>query len=78
MGGERVGGHRPIVWGGESNDKKINNLKYIVALDGHWLIILHTTNNQKQTLAIGENREDVRLGGRRRGSANATFGGIKI
>jgi hypothetical protein len=33
-GGERMGGHRPIVWGGEWNNKKINHKKYIVAFGG--------------------------------------------
>jgi hypothetical protein len=49
QGGGVMGGHRPIVWGGESNDKKVDNVKYIMALDGCWVIILHTTTNQKQT-----------------------------
>jgi hypothetical protein len=49
-----VGGHRPIVWGGKSNGKKINDRKYIVAFGGHWLIILNTTINQKQTPTMGE------------------------
>ncbi len=56
-GGESMGGHRPIVWGGKSDDKNNNNIKYIMALGGHWLIILHTTINQKQTPAMGESME---------------------
>ncbi len=36
---------------------KNNNMKYIVAYGGHWLIILHTTINQKQTPAMGESME---------------------
>ncbi len=52
-------GHHPIVWGGESDDKKINNIKYIVALGGRWLIILHTTTNQKWAGA-GEERVEKR------------------
>ncbi len=44
-GGGRGGRPRPIVWGGEWNDKKINNMKCIVAFGGRWLIILHTTTN---------------------------------
>jgi hypothetical protein len=52
-----VGGHHPIIWGSKSNNKKINNIKYIVALEGRWLIILHTTTNQKQMLAMGESME---------------------
>ncbi len=46
-GGGRGGRPRPIVWGGEWNDKKINNIKCIVAFGGRWSIILHTTTNQK-------------------------------
>jgi hypothetical protein len=52
-----VGEHRPIIWGGKSDAKKINNIKYIVAFGGCWLIILHTTINQKQTPATGESME---------------------
>jgi hypothetical protein len=47
LGGERVRRHHPIFWCGESGDKKINNIKYIVAFGGHWLIILHTTTYLK-------------------------------
>jgi hypothetical protein len=57
-GGGRMRGHRPIV-GGESDDKKINNIKYIVAFGGRWSIILHTTTNQKWTGA-GEERVEKR------------------
>ncbi len=39
------------------NNKNINNIKYIVALDGYWLIILHTTTNQKQMPATEESME---------------------
>jgi hypothetical protein len=49
-----MGGHHPIVWGGKSNDKEVNNIKYIVALDCRWVIILHTTINQKQMRTMGE------------------------
>jgi hypothetical protein len=39
--------------------QKNNNIKYIVAFGGHWLIILHTTNNQKWAGA-GEERVEKR------------------
>ncbi len=58
-GGGRVRGHRPIVWGGKSDNKKINNIKYIVAFGGRWLIILHTTTYQKW-VGIKEERVDKR------------------
>jgi hypothetical protein len=76
-----VGGHRPIVWSGKSDDKNNNIIKYIVAFGGRLSIILHTTINQKQTPATcngGEYGEDVRPVGRYGQSAIATFGGIKI
>jgi hypothetical protein len=44
-----VGGHRPIVWGGKSNNKKINNVKYIMDFGSHILTSYHTTTNQKHT-----------------------------
>ncbi len=47
LGGEHVKGHRPIVWGGELDNNKNKNIKYIVAFGGCWSIILHTTTNQK-------------------------------
>jgi hypothetical protein len=55
-GGEarRVGGvgkRRPIVWGGEWNDTKIKNIKYIVALIGPQSANQYTTINQKQAAA---------------------------
>jgi hypothetical protein len=37
--------------------KKNCNIKYIVAFGGHWLIILHTTINQKQMPVTGESME---------------------
>jgi hypothetical protein len=48
---------RSIVWGGEWNDKKINNIKCIVAFGGCWSIILHTTINQKWAGAVEERME---------------------
>ncbi len=57
MGGGRGGRPRPIVWGGEWNDEKINNIKCIVAFGGHWSIILHTTTNQKWAGAVEERVE---------------------
>jgi hypothetical protein len=51
--------HHPIDWGGKLDDKKINNMKYIVAFSGCWLIILHTTTNQKQA-GTGEERVEKR------------------
>jgi hypothetical protein len=52
-------GHRPIVCGGKLDNKNINNIKYIVAFGGPWLIILHTTTNQKWAGA-GEERVEKR------------------
>ena len=49
MGG--VGKRRPIVWGGEWNDTKIKNIKYIVALIGPQSANQYTTTNQKQAAA---------------------------
>jgi hypothetical protein len=59
VGGERVRGHHPIVLGGELDDKKIKNPKYIVAFGGHWSIMLHTTTNQKW-VGTGEERVEIR------------------
>jgi hypothetical protein len=62
-GGERGRVHRPIVWGGEWNDEKINNKKYVVALDGRQSAKKHTTINQKQSAATEgttEGRRDER------------------
>ena len=52
-----MGGHRPIVWGGKLDVRNINNIKYIVAFGGCWLIILHTTTNQKWAGAVEERVE---------------------
>ena len=49
---ERVGGHRPIVWGIELSDEKETNIKYIAALNGRHLMILNATTNQKQVVAM--------------------------
>ncbi len=46
-GGDRVGGHHPIVWGGEQSDNKINKIKYTMASDGRRSKTFHTTTNQK-------------------------------
>ncbi len=51
-GGRHGGGHHPIVWGREWNDKKEKYIKYIVTLDGRQSNILHTTTNQKQATAM--------------------------
>jgi hypothetical protein len=51
--------HHPTGWCGESDDKNNNNIKYIVAFGGRWLIILHTTTNQKWAGA-GEERVEKR------------------
>ena len=42
-----MGGHRPIVWGGELIDEKIYNIKYTAALNGRRSMILNATTNQK-------------------------------
>jgi hypothetical protein len=57
-------------------DKKTYNIKYIVALDGRWLINLQPTKNRCPQR--GEYGEDVQPGSWCGGSATATFGGIKI
>ncbi len=51
MGVGARGGHCPIVLGEECNNKKENNIKYIVGLDGRQLTTTHTTTNQKQVAA---------------------------
>ncbi len=56
-GGGRGGRPRPIIWGGEWNDEKINNIKCIVAFGGRWLINFHTTINQKWAGAVEERVE---------------------
>jgi hypothetical protein len=56
-GGGREGRPHPIVWGGKWNDRKIDNIKCIVAFGGHWLIILHTTTNQKWAGTVEERVE---------------------
>ncbi len=50
-----------IVWGGKSNDKKIKNIKYIVAFCGHKSTPYHTTTNQEHMSAAGV-RVEKRLG----------------
>ena len=64
--------------GGEMSDKKINKIKFIVALDGRQLMNLYTTTNQKQaalTEGTTEGRRDEREA---RGSAiSLFFGGAK-
>ena len=62
-GGEHGRVHRPIVWGGEWNDEKIYNKKYVVAFGGLKTINLHTTTNKKQSAATEgttEGRRDER------------------
>jgi hypothetical protein len=65
LGGERVGGHRQIIWGGKSKDPLVDHF---------------THNNQPKTDTHNgeEYGEDVRLGSRRGQNAIATFGDIKI
>lgn len=46
-----MGGHRPIVWGGELIDKKIQNIKYTAALNGRRSMMVNTTTNQKLAAA---------------------------
>jgi hypothetical protein len=58
-GGERVGGNRPIVQGGECNDKKEKNIKFIVALDAHQLTTKYTTTNQKQEATMKGSTEGM-------------------
>jgi hypothetical protein len=56
-GGGREGRPRPIVWSGKWNNKKVNNIKCIVAFGGRWSIILHTTTNQKWAGVVEERVE---------------------
>ncbi len=58
-GGERLRGHHPIVWGGKSDNNKINNTKYIMAFGGRWSIVLHITTYQKW-VGVGEERVEKR------------------
>jgi hypothetical protein len=55
------------------DDKKINNIKYIVAFGSRWLIILHTTTNQKWA-GMGDKRVEKRdkCGGVAKGCQCAT------
>ena len=46
-----MGGHRPIVWGGELIDEKIYNIKYTAALNGRRSMIINATTNQKLATA---------------------------
>ena len=43
-----MGGHRPIVWGGELIDE---NIKYTAALNGRRSMIINATTNQKLAAA---------------------------
>ena len=64
-GGSTGGVRRPIVWGGEWNDEKIKNEKYVVAFGGLQAMIFNTTTNQKQASATEgtmEGRRDEREG----------------
>jgi hypothetical protein len=54
-----VGGHRPIVWGGELSDKKIYIIKYTAALNGRQSANQHTTTNQKQAAAAEGSMEGI-------------------
>jgi hypothetical protein len=69
--GEHGGLHRPIIWGGEWNDKKINNIKYIMAFfDG----LRSKINTQQPT----QNRLSRWRGLLREGATSATRGGSTI
>ena len=54
---EHVGGRYHFDMGSNSKDKKKPKILYTVALDGRWLINLHTTTNQKQVPIMEESRE---------------------
>ncbi len=54
---ERVGGRYRFDMSSNSKDKKKPKILYTVALDGRWLINLHTTTNQKQAPIMEESRE---------------------
>jgi hypothetical protein len=68
---ERVGGRYCFDMGSNLKDKKKPNILYTVALDGRWLINLHTTTNQKQAPIMEESRE------RRQNYRGAWGGGCK-
>jgi hypothetical protein len=58
-GGERVGGHHPIVWGGKWNHKK----KLYKIHRGFWrppIDDTHTTTNQKQAYAMDGGMDERR------------------
>ncbi len=52
-----MGGHRPLVWDVELNDKKETNIKYTAALHGCRSMILNATTNQKQAAATERSME---------------------
>ncbi len=57
-----------LIWAAIRRTKKPKIL-YTVALDGHWLINLHTTTNQKQVPIMEESRE-------RRQNYRGAWGGV--
>ncbi len=54
-----MGGHRPIVWGGESSNEKIYIIKYTAALNGCRLMIISATTNQKLAAAMEGRMEGI-------------------
>ncbi len=54
-----MGGHRPIVWGGELSNNKKYIIKYTAALNGCQLANQHTTTNQKQAAATEGSMEGM-------------------
>jgi hypothetical protein len=47
-----MGGHCPIVWGGELSDKKEKYIKYTTALNDCQSMILNATTNKKLAAAM--------------------------
>ncbi len=54
-----MGGHRPIVWGGELSDEKIIKIQYMVAFIGRKSADLNTTTNQKPAFATEGSMEGI-------------------
>ncbi len=52
-----MGGHHPIVWGGELIDEKIYNLKHTAALNGRRSMIINATTKQKLATATKSSME---------------------
>jgi hypothetical protein len=56
-GAEHMGGAPWHCFGHQMSDKKPNNKKYGVTLDGHCLMIFYATTNQKQVAMMKKGKE---------------------